>query len=156
MSHLIPKIPSHSPLATKVLVLAHRKELLTQAQAQIQRANPGLSVQVEQGRNKFDIDKTDVIVASVPALGRNVSSRLEKYDPSQFKAIIIDEAHHAAAASYSNILKHFNVVDSETASNIFLWGCSATLRRHDGLALGTIFDKVTFHVDFLAMIENKW
>ncbi|KAI8889366.1 P-loop containing nucleoside triphosphate hydrolase protein [Backusella circina FSU 941] len=138
------------------LPVAHRKELLTQAHAQIQKANPSLSVQIEQGRNKFDIDKTDVIVASVPALGRNVSARLDRYDPSQFKAILIDEAHHAAASSYTNILKHFDLVDPKSPNKIFLWGCSATLRRHDGLALRNIFEKITFHVDFLQMIENKW
>lgn len=42
MSNLIPLIPSPNSKATKVLVLAHRIELLNQAKAQIAKYNPKL------------------------------------------------------------------------------------------------------------------
>ncbi|KAJ1929722.1 DEAD DEAH box helicase [Tieghemiomyces parasiticus] len=41
-------------------------------------------------------------------------------------------------------------------SHIFLWGCSATLNRHDGLSLRGVFDRITYHRDFLEMIAEKW
>lgn len=109
---------------------------------------------MEQGRRKVDIDKADVIIASVPRLGRENSASIEKYDPSLFKAILIDEAHHAVASTYINILKHFGTYDKD--SHILVWGCSATVRRHDGLSLSDVFDNITYHVDFLKMIEQRY
>ncbi|KAI8994997.1 P-loop containing nucleoside triphosphate hydrolase protein [Pilobolus umbonatus] len=152
MSHLIPLIPQPSPNANKVLLLAHRTELLNQAQNQILRYNPKMNVQIEQGKRQVDMALAEVIVASVPTIGRQNSAKIENYDPSQFKAILIDEAHHATASTYINILSHFNALDPE--SNILVWGCSATIRRHDGISLGSVFEKVVYHSDFLNMIEE--
>lgn len=67
---------------------------------------------------------------------------------------MIDEAHHAVASTYMNILDYFGV--DEPNSNILVWGCSATVRRHDGLSLSDVFDKITYHVDFMKMIEQNF
>ena len=64
------------------------------------------------------------------------------------------KAHHATAASYRRILEHFKADTKE--SKIFVWGCSATLCRYDGVALSSVFDEITFHRDFLDMIKAKW
>ncbi|KAF9150975.1 hypothetical protein BG015_007213 [Linnemannia schmuckeri] len=63
-------------------------------------------------------------------------------------------AHHAAADSYGRILKHFGADVPKT--HIFVYGCSATVRRHDGLKLGGVFDHISFHKGFITMIEDKW
>ncbi|KAF9930326.1 hypothetical protein BGZ67_005878 [Mortierella alpina] len=152
-SHLMEKVPPPFPGATKTLILAHRQELLAQTQAHVLRNGTGMTVSVDQGVRKADMS-ADVIVASVPSLGRAGTTRLEKYNPKEFKAIIIDEAHHAAAESYGRILKHFGAHVPET--HIFVYGCSATVRRHDGLKLGGVFDYISFHKDFITMIEDKW
>ncbi|CAO3626125.1 unnamed protein product [Cunninghamella blakesleeana] len=154
MANLIPSIPNPTEKATKTLILAHRTELLEQAQKQIQRYNPNLSVAIEQSRRKVDIKDTDVIVASVQTLGRAGSQRINKLDPSLFKAVIIDEAHHAAASTYTRILDYFGSNDPN--SNIFIWGCSATVRRHDGLSLSNVFNNIAYHLDFLEMVERGW
>ena len=98
-------------------------------------------------------------MASVPTLGRRdeksgVCERLERFNPNDFKCIIIDEAHHSAAPSYRRILDHFKALSPE--SHILVWGCSATLRRNDNLALGDLFQKVVYHVDMNEMIEKGW
>lgn len=100
-----------------------------------------------------------MIVASVPTLGRRdersgACERLKRFDPSQFKCIIIDEAHHSAAPSYRRILDHFGAFHQE--SHLLVWGCSATLRRNDHLALGDLFQKVVYHVGMDHMIKNGW
>ncbi|KAI9301561.1 P-loop containing nucleoside triphosphate hydrolase protein [Cunninghamella echinulata] len=154
MANLIPSIPNPTEKATKTLILAHRTELLEQAQKQIERYNPNLRVAIEQSRRKVDIENTDVIVASVQTLGRAGSSRINKLDPELFKAIIIDEAHHAAASSYTRILKYFDVDHPD--SKLFIWGCSATVRRHDGLSLSNVFQSIAYHLDFLEMVERGW
>ncbi|KAG0229747.1 hypothetical protein BGW42_001350 [Actinomortierella wolfii] len=152
-SHLMKQVPPPFPGATKTLILAHRQELLEQTRKHVLSAGSGLTVTIDQGNRNADMN-ADVIVASVPTLGRSGTTKILKYDPRQFKCIIIDEAHHAAAESYRRILKHFGADHKDT--HIFLYGCSATVRRHDGLQLRGIFDHVSFHKDFLSMIEDKW
>lgn len=97
-------------------------------------------------------ESADVIIASVPTLGRSKSNRIDNLDPSLFKAVLIDEAHHAVADSYQNIIHHF----SESSNKVLIWGCSATVRRHDGLSLADVFEKVTYHMDFLDLVEQGY
>ncbi|KAF9401800.1 hypothetical protein BGZ94_005094, partial [Podila epigama] len=152
-SHLMKQVPSPFPGATKTLILAHRQELLEQTRNHVLRTGTGLTVSIDQGKRMADM-QADVIVASVPSLGRLGTPRLLKYNPREFKCIIIDEAHHAAADSYGRILEHFGANVPET--HIFVYGCSATVRRHDGLKLGGVFDHISFHKGFITMIEDKW
>ncbi|KAI9219213.1 P-loop containing nucleoside triphosphate hydrolase protein [Blastocladiella britannica] len=154
-STLIRDLPAPVPRATKVLVLAHRAELLDQAVKQIRRACPELNVVLDSGPVKktvANLDGVDVVVASVTALGRTGSTRLAKYNPNEFKCIVIDEAHHAAAVTYARILAHFDV--RNPASHVMVWGCSATLKRADALSLGDVFDEVIYHRGFLEMIRD--
>ncbi|KAJ2551727.1 DEAD DEAH box helicase [Coemansia sp. RSA 1878] len=147
-SNLIQHVKGRTELATKTLVLAHREELLAQAARQIQRASPHLVVEIDQG-SRVANPAADVVVASVPTLGREHSERLQRYDPRRFKCIIIDEAHHAAAETYMRILDYFK-------DKVFVWGCSATLQRHDGLGLTRAFDKIVYEKRFVEMIREGW
>ncbi|KAJ1819157.1 DEAD DEAH box helicase, partial [Coemansia sp. RSA 2599] len=149
-SNLIRRIPQPTPMASKALVLAHREELLVQAASQIQRASPELIVDIDQG-SRLANPAADVIVASVPTLGRAQSDRLLRYDPRRFKCVIIDEAHHAAAESYGKVIEHF-----DQTGDLVIWGCSATLHRYDGLRLTKAFDKIVYQKHFLQMIREKW
>ncbi|KAJ2491921.1 DEAD DEAH box helicase [Coemansia sp. RSA 2050] len=147
-SNLIQQIPAPTELATKTLVLAHREELLEQAARQIQAASPQLSIAIDQGTRQAN-PAADVIVASVATLGRMRSTRLQRHDASRYKCIIIDEAHHAAASSYTRILEHFQ-------GGPFVWGCSATLHRHDRLRLTDVFDQIVYQKPFLEMVREGW
>lgn len=114
---------------------------------------------MEKGEFVANLNSADVIVASVPTLGRRDENsenneRLKRFNPEEFKCIIIDEAHHSAAPSYRRILEHFNALNPE--SHILVWGCSATLRRNDSFALGDLFQKVVYHVDMNQMIHKGW
>ncbi|PVU95726.1 hypothetical protein BB561_001643 [Smittium simulii] len=155
-SNLIKSIPPWNPNSTKVLVLAHREELLYQAKSQIELHNPELKVEVDQGTSYANM-QSDVIIASVMTIGNSSGDRIARYNPYDFKCIIIDEAHHAAASVYTSILKYFDIPkkDSSVLGPV-IWGCSATLTRHDGLALNHIFDQIVYKKDFLEMIFEKW
>ncbi|KAJ3146213.1 hypothetical protein HDU89_006354 [Geranomyces variabilis] len=156
-ANLIPRIPSPTPEASKILVLAHKTELIQQALATFKRCLPAseYTFDVEEGRKKAR-DTSNVIIASVNTLGRKASERLlePRFHPSNFKAIIIDEAHHAAAETYARILRHFGADKKDT--HLLVWGCSATIRRHDGLALTNAFDELVYHRTTSQMIEDKW
>eukprot|EP00039_Didymoeca_costata_P011959 m.170741 g.170741 ORF g.170741 m.170741 type:complete len:605 (+) comp15341_c1_seq14:93-1907(+) len=151
-SNLIPKIPPPSSIANKTLVLAHRVELLEQARDRIMQANPDLLVSMEIGHHYAQME-ADVIVASVSTLGRKNSTRLARYNPEDFKCIIIDEAHHATASTYLRVLDYFKARET---SHIKVWGCSATLRRHDGVSLGAIFEKVAYNLSMTDLLDKGW
>jgi ATP-dependent helicase IRC3 len=151
-SSLIPLIPQPNPGAHKVLVLAHRTELLQQAAATIGRICPDLTVAIEQGAHTAG--DADVVLGSVPTLGRSGSLRLSSLDPTEFKAIIVDEAHHATAATYRRVLDYFGC--GSPGGDVHLWGCTATLRRHDGVSLGATFDQVSYHRTMLEMWDEGW
>lgn len=116
-------------------------------------------IELEKGEFFADVNRADVIVASVPTLGRRdeitgFCERLKRFDPNEFKCIIIDEAHHSVAPSYKRILDHFGAFSPD--SHLLVWGCSATLRRNDHLALGDLFQKVVYHVEMNHMIKKGW
>jgi superfamily II DNA or RNA helicase len=135
----------------RVLVLAHRSELLDQAARTLRGF--GLTVAIERGEDRVDhADLPDVVVASVQTLQR---SRLAKIAPDTFALIVVDEAHHATAKSYRAVLDHF-----ATAKVL---GVTATPDRADGVGLRAVFESVAFKMElgagirggFLAPIELR-
>ncbi|KAI3639651.1 hypothetical protein MIR68_002345 [Amoeboaphelidium protococcarum] len=153
-SNLIPQIPSPTPSAVKTLVLAHRQELISQAYTQIRKFAPHLRVDIDIGNRKANVLDSDAIVASVQSLSRSRTSRIQKYSPQDFKAILIDEAHHATASTYMRIFDHFGALQED--SHLFLWGCSATVQRHDAISLGKVFQEIVYHKDLREMIQDGW
>lgn len=149
MSHLIPKIQSQNE-AKKTLVLAHKEELVRQIAQTLRRVNPDLEVEVDMQKQKPS-SSADVIVGSVPSLVR--LTRLNWYNPKEFKAIILDECHHAAASSWTKILHHFGALNDDL--ELAVVGFTATLERADGASLGEIFQEVAYERSLLTMIEQK-
>jgi superfamily II DNA or RNA helicase len=126
----------------RVLVLAHRTELLDQAAQKL--AAVGVRATVEQGDRKASAT-APVVVASVQTLR---GKRLEAYDRGAFALVIVDEAHHAIAASYRAILEHF------ATSRVL--GVTATPDRSDGDALGKVFATTAFSYDMRQAIREGY
>jgi ATP-dependent helicase IRC3 len=141
----------------KTLILAHREELLTQAADKISKIDPSLRIGIEQGTNKIGAD-VDIVVASVPTLGRQGSKRIEKFAPNDFGLIIIDEAHHSTSQSYKNILEYFNVLKGKVKipNGRVLLGVTATPLRADKVGLDEIFDKIVYTYSLREAIDSKY
>lgn len=105
--------------ARRILFVAHREEILSQAAATFIRILPGKRVGFFTGRSR-DGD-VDVLCASVQTLGK--AAHLERFSPQHFDYIVVDEFHHAAAATYRRLLAHF--------APSFLLGLTATPDRSD-------------------------
>ncbi len=88
---IFSEFPRYFKMKKKMLVLAHRSELLDQAQEKIKRVNPDLIVEIEQA-GRIASPECNVVVASIPTLGRKDSKRLKKMDPEDFYLIVVDEA----------------------------------------------------------------
>jgi superfamily II DNA or RNA helicase len=142
--------PRYFRMQNQMLVLAHRAELLEQACDKIRRANPDLGVAVEQAGRSADPD-CDVVVASVPTLGRKGSKRLQRLNPDRFFLVVVDEAHHATAATYRRVLEYFGVFDPQTRK--LLVGFTATPKRGDGQGLDAVFQEIVFSRGLPEMIQ---
>jgi superfamily II DNA or RNA helicase len=113
---------------SRLLFVAHRKEILDQSMATFRHAmrdHQFGEMWVDGQRPKH----FENVFASIQSL--NVAS-LDNLDPNHFDIVIIDEFHHAAAASYRKILNHLEPVE--------LLGLPATPERSDDLSIFDYFD----------------
>lgn len=117
----------------RVLILAHRGELLEQAADKIHKAC-NLNCAVEKAEETSLGSFWRITVGSVQTLMRE--SRLARFLPDYFDTIIIDEAHHAVSDSYQRILQHF--------SGAKVLGVTATPDRGDMKNLGQVFDSLAY------------
>ena len=138
----------------KLLFVAHRNELLTQAMDKIQTWNPNLKIGLEKAESHADPD-CDVIIACNASIGRAGSTRMAHFWES-ISVIVIDEVHHAVADSYLNIINDSGVLLPD--SNKVLIGLTATPKRknrarttqanllddEDLISLKSIFKKIVF------------
>ena len=117
----------------RVLVLAHRGELLAQAADKIRTAT-GLQCALEQAGHTSLDSPLRITVGSVQTLGQ--PRRLEQFDPDRFGCVIIDEAHHAVTGSYRRVLDRF--------AGARVLGVTATPDRGDQKNLGGVFDSLAY------------
>lgn len=169
----------------RMLVIAHREELLEQAAEKIQRANPGLMVAIEQG-DRHANGYSDVVVASIQTLQAMKFRRLQRLlTRHNFRLVIVDEAHHAAAPTYRTALVHLGFLppadisesgeleaashddvaqmaqalegwDLRAPKDRLLVGVTATPNRTDAIGLGCVFQTIAYSYALRAAIEDGW
>lgn len=133
----------------RVIILAHRDELVDQAIAKLRAVMPGVNV----GKVKATSDEVtaDVVVASVQTLvyvGRREPLMKTQRAHGKIGLIITDECHHAAAASYQKIYDAF--------PDALQLGVTATMARGDGVGLGKVWDDVVYRRSILWMISKGY
>ena len=129
----------------RVLILAHRGELLEQAADKLRRST-GLVSAVEKAESTCLGSWFRVVVGSVQTLQR--SARLERFPRDYFGTIIIDEAHHAITDGYRRILDYF-----ESAKVL---GVTATPDRGDMRNLGEVFDSLAYEYKLTDAIKEGY
>ena len=117
----------------RVLILAHRGELLEQAAVKLAQST-GLASALEKAESSSLNSWCRVVVGSVQSLTR--PQRLEKFAPEHFGAVIVDEAHHILSDSYQRVLQHF--------VGACVLGVTATPDRSDMRNLGQFFDSLAY------------
>ncbi len=114
--------------AKRVLFVAHREEILFQAESTFLRIRPHARVGFYTGQVKDQ--EVDILCASVQTLGK--MEHLGLFSPCHFDYVVVDEFHHAAAATYRRLLAHFEPR--------FLLGLTATPDRTDQSDILTLCD----------------
>ncbi|KAL7822870.1 P-loop containing nucleoside triphosphate hydrolase protein [Trichoderma gracile] len=151
-TQLIDRVHDRVKDANQTLILAHRRELVEQAARHCQLAYPDKKIEIEMG-SLHASGTADITIASVQSITSR--DRLDKYDPSRFKLVLVDEAHHIVAPGYLRTLKHFGL-DEKRHNSPILVGVSATFSRFDGVKLGAAIDEIVYHKDYVDMISDKW
>jgi len=125
----------------RVLVLAHREELLQQAIEKFGQVGivPGL----ERAGSRANGDP--VIVASVQTMSRE--SRLNRYPKDAFALIIVDEAHHVLAETYMRIIRYFDAK---------VLGVTATPDRGDMKNLGKVFEELAYEYSMISAVQEGY
>lgn len=129
----------------RVLILAHRGELLEQAAAKLQQSC-GLASALEKAEASSLNSWRRVAVGSVQTLCR--PQRLEKFAPERFGAVIVDEAHHILSESYQRVLAHF--------AGAKVLGVTATPDRTDMRNLGQFFDSLAYEYTLPQAIRDGY
>ena len=165
----------------RMLVVAHREELLDQAQEKIQAANPALTVEIEQADRRAS-PLANVVVASIQTL--SAASRADWLDSRGFGLVVIDEAHHSTSATYLGLLARLwlqpdpstlrmgleglepaaqrkVVIERRRAFRVaadapLLVGFTATPKRTDGVGLQWVFDEQVYGRSMLDMMRAGW
>lgn len=132
-------------MGERVLILAHRSELLEQASDKLMTAT-GLGTALEKAENTSIGSWFRVVVGSVQTMQRE--KRLSQFPPNHFDTIVIDEAHHAISDGYQRVLEHFG------EANVL--GVTATPDRGDMRNLGSYFDSLAYEYPLVDAIKSGY
>ena len=129
----------------RVLILAHREELLTQASDKIKKLS-GLDCAVEKAESTSFGSDDLITVGSVQTLMSE--KRLSRFPSDYYQTVIVDEAHHALAQSYQNVLTHFDGAK--------VLGVTATPDRGDMKELGNYFESLAYEYSLRDAVKQGY
>ena len=129
----------------RVLVMAHRGELLDQAADKIRQAT-GFECAYEKAGASALGSMFPITVGSVQSLCQE--RRLSRFPPDYYSSIIVDEAHHCLSDSYQRVLDHFVGAD--------VLGVTATADRGDKKNLGNFFDSLAYEYTMTQAIREGY
>lgn len=129
----------------RVLILAHRGELLDQAADKI-RKSTGLGCALEKAESSCIGSWFRIVVGSVQTMMRE--KRLGQFSDDYFDTIIIDEAHHCISDSYQRVLKHFPEAE--------VLGVTATPDRGDMRDMGEYFESIAYEYTLQKAIKEGY
>jgi len=133
----------------RVLILAHRQELIFQAQRTIEKVI-GQTADIEMA-DRWDENRSNILISSVQTQGGSRGGRKNRFKPEDFSLVITDEAHHATANGWQSVLEYY-----KQNKNIKIVGCTATPDRADEEALGQVYDSVAFEYELPDAINDGW
>ena len=133
----------------RVLILAHRGELLTQAIDKL-RAATGIEAGLEKAEETSDVAFDEipytVVVGSVQSM--KSQKRLARFAHNEFSLVVIDECHHALTGTYRAVIDHF--------PRARLLGVTATPDRGDLRSLSEVFETIAYEYSIVDAIRGGY
>lgn len=154
-SFVFSQIPAlmRAELQGQTLCLVHTEELVDQNAEELRESNPDLSVDVEMAERHAD-PNADIVVASVPTLGRAHTTRRDKFNWDNITICITDECHHSVSDTYKRIFEAGGFLDADTKK--LLVGFTATPNRSDGTPLKEVYEKIIYDYPIRRGIDEEW
>lgn len=132
----------------RVLLMAHRNELIEQMSDAVAAVSPDGPVPAKIGGPHRGDPGAQIVSATVQSLQN--AAALERLGMRDL--VIVDEAHHAVAATYRKVLDHFHDLGGRRA------GFTATMTRSDPgkgePPLRAVWQEVVFERDLAWAIDN--
>ncbi len=154
-THIITEIVRRS-LPKRCMIVAHREELIWQARDRLMSV-----ANIESEIEMADLIATTslfhrmpVVISTLQTLNSGSAkwrTRMGRFDPKDFQVLIVDEAHHATASTYKNVINYFS-----QNPDLKIVGFTATPDRFDEEALGQMFNTVAFDYEILDAINDGW
>lgn len=132
----------------KILFVVHRKEILKQASKSYQKvfgSQYKIAMLTGEDKDYNAICNADIVFAMVTMISKD--EVIERFSPSHFSVICLDEVHHSTANSYQKIFKHF--------TPNFMLGMTATPDRTDEGNVYELFDyNIAYEIRLQQALEN--
>ena len=154
----------------KVMAIAHRRELIDQFVDKTGR-HTGVSPDIEMGQDRVSAklyDQSEVVASSVQTQNSSTKCmecgsigcekcidgrryRMQKFDPFKYGLLLVDEGHHAPAATYRRMIDWYR-----RNPNLRVLMVTATPKRHDKLGMHNVVDSVAIDISINEGIEEGW
>lgn len=128
----------------RALVVSHRKEIVEQNAQKLGYFLDPFDIGIVMAGTK-QVDRP-IVVASIQTLAGN---RRLLQAMGRFGFVAIDEAHHAAAPTWVDTLRHFGVGKGLPTKAL---GVTATWDRSDGVGLDHVIDEIVYTIDIETLI----
>jgi superfamily II DNA or RNA helicase len=140
----------------RVMVLAHRDELIRQAADKfksITGIEPVIEKADERSNESGIFGKPPIVVSSIQTQcsGPADKKRMTKFDPKDFAWLWVDECHHAPADTWRSVIDYYC-----TNTDLKVLGVTATADRGDGTGLGGIFQSIAFEYGLPDIIADGY
>lgn len=144
-AHIVQRWRQDLDSHPKVLFLCHLVDALHQAKAEFEDAIPGVTTAIFSGTEKGN-QNADIVLATFQTFHRGT---MEIFDSTEFDFIVVDEAHHALANTYREVIDYFD-------PNMYV-GLTATPDRMDGRDIEDIFGEPVFEYNLAeALTDGRW
>jgi len=131
----------------RVLFISHLEQIWSQLDERFEAVAPHISRGCFMAGEERSLNAT-VINASVYTIASRIKSGTIPFTPKHFKAIIIDEFHHAATATYKTLFKYFTPE--------ILVGMSCIKERHDAKDFLKYFgNNIVYELDTIEAIKRR-
>lgn len=167
IGRLYNKMAPFFKMAPRMLVFAHREELIDQLVKTMEALNPHLIVGKEMA-NCYADHMSGIVVSCVASIGRFGADRLAHF--GGFDIVVCDEAHHSIAETYLSVFEQTGVLFP--GSDKLLVGFTATPKRKnltrkqlqqvktldegEILQLSSVYKKIVYSYPIRKAIKDGW
>lgn len=144
-------LPKALGITGATVIVANRDVLIAQAEKHFRRAAPEAWIDVEKAERRASAF-SKIVIASVQSLGKaRLADFLTRF-PKKIELLILDEAHHAVAPSYRELVRGVLAKNQDA----LVVGVTATPNRGDRVGLEEVFDEIVYSRDIRWAVEEGW